>query len=140
MKPPAGVSVALPETCRLRVTGTKEPGVASAAHVTGSGQNHVSECDASAREEPWSLPTCTPASPVARLICAKAYSLGSSTLTALRMPFEIPPLLLCEIAGMQTLPQSIGSDTRVKAIASAAAGSGNTRLAARASRPAAPRD
>src|SRR5712692_5343601 len=129
MKPPAGVRVALPETCRVRVTGTNEPGVASAAHTAGSRQNQVSECDASAREEPRSLATATPASPVARLIRAWAYSTGSTELIELRMPPEIPPLLPCEIGGMQTLPQIPGTDTKVKAeaIGPAAAGKGNTR-------------
>src|SRR5260221_14148053 len=142
MKPPPGVSEALPETCRLIVTGTNEPGVASAAHVAGSGQNHVSKCDASAREEPRSLATATPAAPMDRLIRAWAYSPGSTELIELRMPPERPPLLPCEIGGMQTLPQIPGTDTRVKAeaIGPAAAGNGNTRLPARTSRPAAPRD
>ena len=67
MKPPNGVSEALPETCRLMVTGTNEPGVASAAHAIGSGQNHVSKCDASAREEPRSLATATPAAPFGQI-------------------------------------------------------------------------
>src|SRR6266700_7519715 len=142
MKPPPGVSEALPETCRLIVTGTNEPGVDSSAHVAGSGQNHVSKCDASAREEPRSLATATPASPVARLIRAWAYSTGSTEVIELRMPPEIPPPLPCEIGGMQTLPQIPGTDTKVEAeaIGPAATGNGNTRPPARASRPAAPGD
>ncbi len=78
MKPPAGVSDALPETCRLIVTRTNEPGVASAAQAIGSGQNQVSECEASAREEPRSLATATPAAPVARFIRASENSTASS--------------------------------------------------------------
>src|SRR5437660_11390296 len=99
MKPPAGVSDALPETCRLRVTGTNEPGVASAAQAIGSGQNQVSKCDASALEEPRSLATATPAAPLARSMRASANSTASREVIEFRTPPEIPPLVPSEIVG-----------------------------------------
>src|SRR5256885_2080777 len=113
------------------ITGRKEPGIASTAQAIGSGQNQVSKCDASAPEEPRSLATATPAAPVARLIRASANSTGSSEVTELRTPPEMPPPLPSEIAGTQTLPQIRGTDTRVEAeaIGSAPAGAGNPRTA-----------
>jgi len=63
-----------------------------------------------------------------------------STVEELRIPLEIPPVLLSVTAGMQTLPHKRGSDTMVKADESAEAGRPSVRITSRVSRAFARRD